>query len=120
MPFEIIESSSSVMTVRVMRELKKSELDRIQAAALEAIKQWGKIRVLIILDNFRGWEASPDWGDVTFMSEHSKEIEKIAIVGEEMWKDQAYAFTGKGFRPTAIEYFGPFERDRAASWLAES
>lgn len=54
MPFEILESANSLMKVRVMRELKKSELDRIQAAALEAINQWGKIRVLIILDNLRG------------------------------------------------------------------
>ena len=54
------------------------------------------------------------------MSKHSKEIEKIAIVGEEMWKDQAYAFTGKGFRPTAIEYFSPSERDQAVAWLEET
>ena len=120
MPFEILELSNSVMTVKVMSRLKKSELDRIQAVALEAIKRWGKIRALIILDNFRGWETSPDWGDVTFMSEHSKEIEKIAIVGEEIWKDQAYAFTGKGFRPTAIEYFSPSERDQAVAWLEET
>ena len=108
------------MTVKVMSRLKKSELDQIQAVALEAIKRWGKIWALIIFDNFRGWELNPDWGDVTFMSEHSKEIEKIAIVGEEMWKDQAYAFTGKGFRPTAIEYFSPSEHDQAVAWLEET
>ena len=120
MPFEILELSNSVMTVKVMSRLKKSELDRLQAVALEPIKRWGKIRVLIIFDNFRGWELDPDWDDITFMSEWGREIEKIAIVGEEKWRDLAYAFTGKGFRPTAIEYFSPSERDQAVAWLEEA
>jgi stage II sporulation SpoAA-like protein len=50
------------------------------------------------LEAFGGWEWRADWGDVTFMTEHSKDMGKIAIVGDEKWKDDAFAFTAKGFR----------------------
>ncbi len=120
MAFEVLESSNGVMTVRVTGELKKSELDRMQAAAVDAIKQWGKIKVLVKVENFRGWERNANWGDVSFIQDEGRNIEKMAIVGDEAWRDLTYAFTGKGFRSTVIEYFTPAERDRALAWLAET
>jgi hypothetical protein len=50
------------------------------------------------LEAFGGWQWRADWVDVTFMTEHSKDMGKIAIVGDEKWKDDAFAFTAKGFR----------------------
>ncbi len=40
------------MIVKIKSELKKSELDQIQMLAIEVIKQWRKIRVLVILEYF--------------------------------------------------------------------
>jgi hypothetical protein len=40
----------------------------------------------------------------------------MAIVGDEKWRDDAFAFTAKGFRPTAIEFF-PSHLTEARSWL---
>jgi hypothetical protein len=53
----------------------------MQALAIEAIRRFGKISALFILDNFRGW------GDTSFLNEHDKDIDKIAVVGDEEWKD---------------------------------
>jgi hypothetical protein len=39
------------------------------------------------------------------MMEQGQHIEKMAIVGDEKWRDDALAFTAKGFRSTAIELF---------------
>ena len=52
-------------------------------------------------EGFAGWERHEDWGDVSFMTEQGQHIEKMAIVGDEKWRDDALAFTAKGFRPTA-------------------
>ena len=117
MPFSIPDSSGSVVTVKITGELKKSELERIQGVASEAIKHWGKIRVLVIMENFRGWERGADWEDMTFTLEHDNDIEKVAVVGDTGWKDLVYAFLGKGFRPVAIEYFAPSEFHKAQKWL---
>jgi hypothetical protein len=45
-------------------------------------------------------------------------IEKMAIVGDEKWRDDALAFTAKGFRPTAIEFFGALRLNEARAWLS--
>ena len=50
--------------------------------------------------------------------EQGQHIEKMAIVGDEKSRDDALAFTGKGFRPTAIEFFGTSRLNEALTWLA--
>jgi hypothetical protein len=118
MPFEVIESSGSLVSVKIKGELKKSELDQIQALAIELIKRWGKVRVLVILEDFQGWERGENWGDITFAVEHDNDIEKVAIVGEESWKEPVLAFFGKPFRKLSIEYFDPSQLARARAWVA--
>jgi hypothetical protein len=41
----------------------------------------------------------------------------MAIVGDERWRDEALAFTGKGFRPTAIDFFPAARLTEARLWL---
>ncbi|HEX3033754.1 MAG TPA: STAS/SEC14 domain-containing protein [Thermodesulfobacteriota bacterium] len=117
MPFEIQESSRSLVSVKIKGILKKSELDQMQEVAAKAIEREGKIRILVILDNFLGWESGANWGDLSFNIKHDKDIEKIAIVGDEKWRDLALAFLAKPFRPMKIEYFDSSQLERARSWI---
>lgn len=117
MGFTIIGSTGPIVSAQITGELSLFDVGRIQALALEAIKRSGKIRGLLILENFLGWKPERGWGDVTFLSEHDKDIAKIAVVGEEKWKDPFYAFLAKGFRQAAIEYFLPADIAKARAWL---
>jgi SpoIIAA-like len=117
MAFTILDSSGPIVSVKITGELSVSEVGQIQAAALEAIKRAGKIKGLAILENFRGWKREGNWGDVTFLAEHDQDIAKIAIVGDEKWKDSFYAFLAKGFRRAAVEYFLPADIAKARAWL---
>lgn len=47
----------------------------------------GKVRVLIRLEGFAGWEPGEQWGDVSFFFRHDKDIERIAVVGDPRWRD---------------------------------
>ena len=89
----------------------------MQAAALETVRRCGKISALLILDNFQGWKREGGWGDVSFLIEHDKEIVKIAVVGDEQWRDLVDAFLAKGFRQAAVEYFLPADLAKARVWL---
>ncbi|MCF6153989.1 MAG: STAS/SEC14 domain-containing protein [Candidatus Brocadia sp.] len=118
MSFEVISSSGNLISIKISGELKKAELDRMQASATEFIKREGKIRILVFLEDFLGWERGADWEDVNFQLEHDRDIEKIAVVGDEKWRNLALAFTGKPFRPVKIEYFTPSQLDQARAWIA--
>ena len=117
MAFTIIDSSGPILSIKITGELSVSEVGQIQAAALEAIKRAGKVKGLAILENFRGWKREANWGDITFLTEHDQDIAKIAVVGDEKWKDSIYAFLAKGFRQAAVEYFLPADLAKARVWL---
>lgn len=118
MAFTILDGSGPVISAKISGELGRSEVSQMQAAALDAIRRCGTINALFILENFRGWKREPDWGDVTFMTEHDQEITKIAVVGEDEWRDLIYAFLAKGFRQAAVEYFLPGDLAKARAWLS--
>jgi SpoIIAA-like len=117
MAVTIIDGSGPIVSARISGELGRPEVSRIQTMAAEAIRRCGKISALFILENFRGWKRAGDWGDMTFLTEHDKDIAKIAVVGEEEWRDLVYAFLAKGFRHAAVEYFVPGEIAKARGWL---
>jgi len=117
MAFAIIDATGPIISAKVSGELGKAEVSQIQAAALEAIRRWSKISALFVLENFRGWKREGDWGDITFLTEHDKDIAKIAVVGEEEWRDLIYSFLAKGFRQAQVEYFLPADLAKARAWL---
>jgi hypothetical protein len=117
MPIAIIDASGPIVSAKISGELDKPEVKEIQEAALEAMRRCGKIRALFILDNFQGWKRADDWGDITFLTEHDRDIAKIAVVGDEEWRDLVYAFLAKGFRQAAVEYFLPSDLTKARAWV---
>jgi len=117
MPYIISDRNGPIISVKISGEISRTEVGQIQAAALKAIQQCGKISALLILDDFRGWKREGNWGDISFMTQHDKEIAKIAVVGDEQWRDLVYAFLAKGFRSAAIEYFPPADLTKARAWL---
>jgi hypothetical protein len=117
MPFTIIDASGPIITVKISGEIEKSEVAQIQAAALRAIQRYGKTSALFTLEDFRGWKREETWGDISFMTQHDQNIAKIAVVGEEQWRDLVCAFLAKGFRSAAVEYFVPKDVSKARAWL---
>ena len=117
MAFTIIDANGPIISAKISGELSKSEVSQIQAAALEAIRRCGKISALFILEDFRGWSRTSEWGDISFLTAHDKDIAKLAVVGDEEWRDLADAFLAKGFRQAAVEYFLPADLAKARAWL---
>jgi len=117
MAFTMIDATGPVISAKISGELGRAEVSQMQPAALKAIQRCGKISALFILDDFRGWKREGDWGDVTFMTEHDKDIAKIPVVGDEEWRDLVYDFLAKGFRQAQVEYFLPADLAKARAWL---
>jgi hypothetical protein len=117
MAFTILDSTDPIVSMKISGELSRAEVGQIQAAALGAIQRCGRIKALFFLENFLGWKREGNWGDISFMTQHDQYISKIAIVGEEQWRDLVCAFLAKGFRTAAVEYFVPTDLAKARAWL---
>ena len=57
-------------------------------AETENVFALGQVRILILLENFSGWELGEQWGDVSFFFRHDHDIERIAVVGDPRWQDE--------------------------------
>ena len=114
----IQQEAGNLTVMRISGLLKKSEMD----AALEAeAKKWKaatKVKVLVMLEDFKGWERSADWGDVSFLLEHDNQIDKIAIVAEAKWEIETLTFAGAGFRQGQVRFFPQNQLVQARAWLS--
>jgi hypothetical protein len=116
---KIERAGDNTFTFRVSGLLHKHEMERAQSVVAAEVERGGTVKLLIVLEKFEGWERGADWGDMRFYETHGKQIERIAIVGEGKWRDEALMFTGAGLRKTPVQYFEPHEADRARAWLSQ-
>lgn len=105
--------------LRVGGELKKSEFDAVQSEFLQVIAGAGTVKVLVLLENFTGWERTEAWGDTDFFFSHRDDFGKIAVVGPLHWEAQILAFTGAGLRRGPVKVFSETGESEARAWLAE-
>jgi len=116
---EITDIQNAVVTVKVTGKLTESEMAAVQQRAVAIIKTQGKVRILVLTDAFSGWERGGKWNDFAFQEQNDPHIEKMAIVGDEQWRDLTLVFTAKGLRPFPIEYFATADIAMARAWLAK-
>jgi hypothetical protein len=117
MPASIQHESGDLFRIRISGVLRQAEMKDVQAVAAQEIARLGTIKLLFVLDQFEGWERSADWGDLAFYAAHDKDIERIAILGDEKWRDHGMAFAGAGIRKAAVQFFSPAESAQARDWL---
>ena len=66
---EIANVSGHVLTLKVSGTLTEPELDEHADAAAGIIGTGGKWRILVLTENFEGWERGGTWNDFSFQSD---------------------------------------------------
>jgi hypothetical protein len=116
MPVELIELSRNVIMLIVSGQLSQPELAEAQGTAAKAMAKMDKARIVVIAEDFQGWQKGGDWGDMTFQIENDAKIERMALVGDKKWKELVLAFVGQGLREFPIEYFERGQMAKARAW----
>jgi SpoIIAA-like len=117
MSAEVMSFANGIMTVKFGGKLTQPELAGVQQRAAEIMETHPKTRILVLTENFQGWDKGGAWDDVSFQAKHDQQIERMAIVGDKKWEDLAMLFIGKGFRKFPIQYFPPAGIEDARAWL---
>ncbi len=118
MSFELIDDAAGVVRIRLIGIITRLDADHVQSVLADAIRGHGKIKVLAVLEDFGGWQSGVDWSDLSFAEAHDAQITRIAVVGEEEWKDDILAFLIAPLRSAAVEFFTRAHIDAANRWLA--
>ena len=114
----IVDVVGDLVTCKFWGTLTQLELATIQRETSAIIESKDSIGLLVIVEDFQGWERG-EWEDFSFQDENDPKIARMALVGEQRWEDLAEAFVGKGLRAFPIEYFQPSELSQALRWLAK-
>jgi hypothetical protein len=118
MPITMQHEGGNIYRLDVSGRLDKPEFDRGQESLAAEIRRIGHVRLLFVLSQFEGWEQSPDWGDLGFYVAHGDSIDRIAIVGDERWRNETMMFASADLRRAPVEFFSsPDALAEARAWL---
>jgi len=112
------ESSGKLLTVQLSGKLTKEDYEQFVPRVDAAIKQNGKVRILVQMHDFHGWELGALWEDMKFDAKHFSDIERLALVGESKWEAGMAAFC-KPFTSASIRYFDQSKAAEAETWIRE-
>ncbi len=109
-------SVGRVLEVRAKGKLTKELYQKFVPAVDAQIKQYGKLCILFVMEDFHGWTAGAMWQDLKFDLSHWKDIERLALVGDKKWEKGMAEFC-KPFTKAKIRYFDIAQIDEARKWL---
>src|SRR5579862_3949167 len=97
--------------VRLSGRLTREDYEHL-VPELEAImKKTGKIRLLVEMHDFHGWDPAALWEDVKFDVKHFDDLERIGMIGEAKWEEWMATFC-KPFTSAEIGYFAQVQPAR--------
>jgi SpoIIAA-like len=121
MPATLHHEGDNTYRLDVNGVLSKDDLDRVQELLLKEMDRTDNrtARLLVVLEGFEGWDSrNSNWGDLTFFVKHGDRLERIAIVGNERWRDHALMFAAADLRRGPVEFFASDAMSDARAWLS--
>jgi hypothetical protein len=80
----------------------------------DKLERYTTVRILFQLDDVDGWEPESLWDEWAFDLRHARDVDKVAVVGEEPW--ETWLSKLEVLFPTAQTQFYD-EADEAWDWL---
>ena len=112
------DPNGKLIVVQLSGKLSKEDYEKFVPRVESAIKQNGKVRVLVQMHEFHGWELGALWEDMKFDMKHFADIERLALVGDSKWEAGMATFC-KPFTTASIRYFDESKTAEAESWIRE-
>lgn len=76
------------------------------------------LRLMIVLEDFRGWDIAALWEDLKFDIRHSSDFGRIAVLGDSKLEEWG-ARLSRPFLASEVRYFDLGDRAAAQAWLSE-
>lgn len=110
------DPKTPLLEVQLSGKLHDADYKEFVPAVDAAVAAHGKVRMLVRLHDFHGWDLHALWDDTKFAATHCNAIERLAIVGEKKWEEWM-AKVCKPFTRAKVKYFDAVELASAGEWL---
>ena len=112
---EITKRDSNELEIVAGGKLEKTDYDRM-VPRLEEAAEDGPLRVIVRLDDFRGWTPRALLEELRYDVRHRDDFEKVAVVGEKKVEELATKIS-EPFFSGDVRFFETLGAARA--WMAE-
>jgi hypothetical protein len=112
------EASGKILVVNLTGKLTKEDYKVFVPHVERLIGQHGKLRMLVPMHDFHGWDMGGLWEDLKFDWKHFSHIERLALVGDKRWEASMAMFC-RPFTSATIRYFDEAEASKASEWIHE-
>lgn len=111
-----VENDGKLLVIRMTGKLHKDDYQHFVLIVEKAVQKNRKVRMLVQMHSFHGWDAGALWEDVKFDLQHFNHIERLAVVGEKIWEKWMATFC-KLFTTATIRYFPSEQAAEARGWI---
>ena len=111
------EIHGRVMEVDLHGKLSREDYEMFVPETERMIQEYGKIRILVKMHAFHGWEPGALWEDMKWNARHFNQIERLAVVGEQTWHKWMTGFC-RPFTSAEVRYFTDDQLEDARAWLS--
>jgi hypothetical protein len=111
-------NGSNVFSVRLGGTVTGRDYRQFLLECERTIRAHRKIRVLFEMHNFQGWDHAALWEDTKFDTRWFDQVERMAIVGEQIWEESLDSFRDL-FRGAALRYFDYEDAEEAVAWIED-
>jgi hypothetical protein len=118
MSIQLRSEDRDLYRVDIAGRLRGDEFAACQRELAKEIGYGRTVRLLIVLQAFEGWDGAETWSDLSFFVKYGNAIDRIAIVGDDVWRGAALMFAGADLRKGDVEYFEQHRLAAARAWLS--
>jgi hypothetical protein len=111
-------TSGKILGFNISGKLHDEDYKHFVPLVEEAIVAQGKVRLVAQFADFHGWDLHAVWDDTKFATKHCRDVERIAIIGDQQWEKWMAAIC-KPFSLARIQYFDVKDADAAWKWIVE-
>ena len=112
------EVHGKVLEIDLHGRLSRTDYEKLVPETERMIHEHGKIRILVKMHDFHGWDAGALWEDIKWDAKHFNHIERLAIVGEKTWHKWMAGFCTP-FTTAEVRYFTHDQLAAARAWINE-
>ena len=117
MPIVMHHEADNIYRLDISGVLRRAEFKQCEAELESELGRAGSAKLLCVLTAFEGWEPHADWNDLAFYVKNGDAIERIAIVGDDRWRDLTMMFASADLRSAPVEFFAENDIEKARAWL---
>ena len=113
------EPNDNYVEVRLSERISTKDYENFLPVIDKEIARCGRICLLVIMENIKGWDVGTGWEETKFMFSRFAKIDRVGIVGaSELQKWMA--FFSKPFTMAEVKYFTHDEEAEARKWVSEA